>query len=188
MPEMLAPVVAAASSKRAALWGSSTDFLAEFTREHPAARDAVREMAARRDAKARFNAVLSIGRGAPRDFRIGVLRQLIGDKSAAVRWRAAESAAWVHDLSELLPDLERVLAAEKNVKTKRTLDDAVRILRDGHIAEREPDGRWRLNYRGPQRESVTFWADAADVERDGVPAVVARHRARDQKTAARPPA
>jgi hypothetical protein len=186
--DMLAPIVAAASSKRSPLWGSSTDFLAEFTWKHPEARDAVRKMAASRDAKARFNAVLSIGRGAPREFRVGVLRQLIGDKSAAVRWRAAESAAWVHDLAELLPDLQVALAAETNLKTKQTLDHAVRILRDGYIGEREQNGRWRLTYRGPQGESVTFWADGADVSRDGVQGVIGQHRQREQKTAARPPA
>jgi DNA-binding transcriptional ArsR family regulator len=176
--DMLAPIVAAASSKRSPLRGSSTDFLAEFTWKHPAARDAVREMAASPDAKARFNAVLSVGRGSPRDFRIAVLRQVIADKCAAVRWRAAESAAWVHDLVELLPDLQRAFAAETNLKTKQTLDHAVRILRDGHIAEREQDGKWRLNYRGPQGESVTFWADPAEVSRDGFQAVIAEHRQR----------
>lgn len=144
-------------------------------------------MAASRDAKARFNAVISIGLGAPRDFRIAVLRQLIRDKSAAVRWRAAQSSAWVHDLRELLPDPERALAAETNVKTTQTLDHAVRILRDAHIAERQPDGRWRLNYRGPHGDSVTFWAEATDVSRGGVRGAVEQHRERDEG-AARPPA
>ena len=174
--DMLAPIVAAASSHRGPLWGSSTDFLRELTSKHPSAREAVQEMAASRSAKTRFNAVLSVGRDAPRDFRIALLRPLITDRSAEVRWRAAESAALVHDLSELLPELQRALAAERSAKAKLTIDRAIQILRDGHIAEREPDGQWRLTYRGPEGESVTFWADPTGVSRDGAQAIVARHR------------
>ena len=184
--EMLAPIVSAALSNRAALWGSSTDFLAELTWKHRAAREAVQEMAASRDGKARFNAVLSVGRGAPRGFRVAVLRPLIADRSSEVRWRAAESAVWVHDLPELLPDLERALASETNRKAKQTIDWAVRIMRDGYIAEREPDGQWRLTYRGEEGECATFWVDAADVARHGIPAVIARKRRRERKTSSRP--
>jgi hypothetical protein len=85
----------------------------------------------------------------------------------------------VHDLAELLPDLQRALAAETSLRTKQTLDRAVRILRDGFLQEREQDGQWRLTYRGPHGESVTFWADAAEVSGSGVPAIVARHRQRE---------
>jgi hypothetical protein len=103
-----------------------------------------------------------------------MLQRGLTDKSARVRWKAADRADWL-ERRDLLPDLERALTAEKNAKTRRTLEYHQRMLRDGYIAEDRPGGRisiWVRTSDGTSGHDI----DAATVKEKGIVAVVAELR------------
>ena len=56
------------------------------------------------------------------------------DKSARVRWKAADRAEKLEKV-ELIPELTAAVAAEKDAKTRGTIEHHLLLLRDGYILE-----------------------------------------------------
>jgi hypothetical protein len=138
-PELLAPIVEAASSSRGALWENATDFLGRLTGQYAEAREAVLAMVQQPHSDVRFNAICCLKKSTPPAMTLQLLRQGLRDKSAKVRWKAADQAGRLR-VREIVPELENADAVEKNAKAKEVIGFELKLLRDGYILKRWPDG------------------------------------------------
>ena len=169
-PELLEPIVSAASSSRRPLYENASDFLANLTGHFEEARSAVWEMAHHPKSHVRFNAILCVGRTTPPDFVLAVLRHGLVDGSSRVRWKAADWAGRLR-LRELVPELEQAVEAETNEKARGTIEFELKLLRDGYIIEEEPDGGYLVTTFVPDGIS-TMYVSAADLEAKGVEGII----------------
>src|SRR5258706_6661383 len=63
-----------------------------------------------------------------------LLRNGLTDRSARVRWKAAEKIG-TFERKELLPQLQAAYASETNSKARAEIEFELRLLRDGYIVE-----------------------------------------------------
>jgi hypothetical protein len=135
----LAPLIAAATSDRAPLYGAATGMLGRLAEAHEAAREAVMSMATDSKWHVRFNAVLCVNERAPRSFAFTIIRIGLGDKSWRVREKAADWAFRCHFIA-LLPDLREARKQESNQSARACMDYSIEHL----VRERSATSRKRL--------------------------------------------
>lgn len=168
---LLQPIIQAASDSRKMLFEIPVDFLDQLTGKHAEAREAVSKMAEDKRSYTRFNAIMCIGKAAPKSFKLQLLRQGLLDKSSKVRLKSAD---WVgrQRLRELVPELEQALAVETNEKARSTIEFEVKLLRDGYILEAEKDGTVRVTAFTPNGFG-SRWFERPEFERRGIEAILA---------------
>jgi hypothetical protein len=168
---LLEPIVQAASDSRKMLFEIPVDFLDQLTGSYGEAREAVATMAVDKRSHTRFNAIMCIGKAAPKSFKLELLRQGLRDKSSKVRLKAADWAGRQR-LRELVPDLEDALAAEDNDKARATIEFELRLLRDGYILVTERDGTVRVTAFTPNG-CGSRWFEQTEIDQRGIKTIVA---------------
>jgi hypothetical protein len=153
------------------LWAMSDRWPAEISR-------AVAELFSSPKSHARFAAICVLTTDIDKSVARDVVKGGLKDKSARVRWKAADRAEWL-ERRDLIPDVEAALAVEKNAKSKRSIEHSLRFLRDGYTREDQEDGKvtlWVRTRRGHSGRDV----DAREIEEKGIETVVeAIRRERD---------
>jgi hypothetical protein len=171
-PELLAPIVTAASSPRVPLFDTGTTFLSELTRRFAEARDEVAAMADHPRSHVRFNAILCLSESTPLPLKFQVVRRALQDKSASVREKAADMAGLLR-LREVVPDLEAAAVRERNTKVKETIEFELKLLQDGYILEPDSDGGFHVTTHQRDGGTAGRWVSRSELKRRGVNAIVA---------------
>jgi hypothetical protein len=104
------------------------------------------------NANARFAAICSLTKSMPQDVLTEILRNGLKDRSARVRWKAADRIDHLEQKGLLL-DLTAATSVEKNAKTCRTMEHHLKMLRDGYVADKEVDDEVYLWIRTPKGTS-----------------------------------
>ncbi len=169
-PELLQPIIEAASDSRILLYDITIGFLQQLTEKYEEACDAVVKMAKNRRYQCRFNAIISIGKQSPLEFKLRILRQGLGDKSSKVRGKAAD---WIGRLrlKELVPELEEAFAVETKTSTKDTIEFNLKLLRDGYILKPASDGRVSVTTFIPNGIMGSYVAQT-ELETRGIQAII----------------
>lgn len=168
-PELLRPIVEAASSSRIPLYDTATTFLSKLTDRFPEVCDAVKAMFEAPRSHVRFNAILCLGSSTPPNLTFELLRRGLRDKSVRVRWKAADRAGRLR-LRDLVPELEKALVIEKDSKASRTIHLELRLLRDGYILE-PSGGGFTLTTFTPHGIRGRF-ISTSELEKRGIDALV----------------
>jgi hypothetical protein len=132
----LRPLLIAAKSPASLVWQSALELLPRLARKHAAVRDAMLDMLNSKKVHERFNVIASLTSCVPKSLARKMIRQALNDKGARVRLKAAEAADRLN-LRDLIPDLERSLAAETNANAKINMEFSTAMLRDGYHLTRE---------------------------------------------------
>jgi hypothetical protein len=169
--ELLAAVVAAASSSRRPLYENAVPLLRKLTGEFREACEAVESMANDARRQVRCNAILCLGKSTPAAQAIQMLRQGLHDKSAKVRQKAADWAGRLR-MRKLVPDLEAAAARETNAKAKATIEFELKLLRDGYILAPGRDGGFSIT-TFTKTGTIGRWVSQAELKKRGVDAIVA---------------
>ncbi len=127
-PEHLATIVEGASHKLARIWYDGIRILQRASERWPEAAEAIREMSRDTKAHVRFCALCSLGARTPADATDAVIKAGLTDRSANVRWKAADRAVSLHRV-HLAPELEAALAAERNERARRSIQHDLQRLR-----------------------------------------------------------
>jgi hypothetical protein len=103
-----------------------------------------------------------------------ILRTGLRDKSSRVRTKAAD---WIlqRRIRECIPDLESALAVEKHVETRETMDQGLRMLRDGYVLGNASRGQvlvWVLLPDESQCSSKGAFIDQSELSECGVEVIV----------------
>ena len=171
----LATIVDAAAHPRLLVAMNASELLQALSARWPAAiSHAIDDLLGSAKAHARFAALCSTTKHTEPEVLRTMLQRGLTDKSARVRWKAADRAERL-ERRDLLPDLERAITAEKNAKTRSTLQYHQRMLRDGYAAEDRAGGRVSIWLRTPQGYSGHD-VDASAVKERGIASVVAELR------------
>ena len=171
-PEVLEPIVEAASSSRRPVYENATTLLGKLTEHHAEARAAVGTMANNSRSHVRFNAILCLGKSTPLSFSVPLLKQGLRDKSANVREKAADWAVTLR-LRELVPDLEEAAAQEKNAGAAETIEFGLKLLRDGYILEPGPDDGFDVTTFSQHGGIAGRWVRRTELESRGLQAILA---------------
>ena len=170
-PELLRPVVDAASDSHRPVYEFAVSLLRRLTGRFPEACQAVADMAGHPKSHVRFNAILSLGRGTPAPLALEILRQGLRDRSSRVRIKAADWSGTLR-LREMVPDLERASANERDPKTKREIDFALALLRDGYLLRpADHDGFHVVAFFSGGINSR--WVSRTELEQRGIEAIAA---------------
>jgi hypothetical protein len=129
----LATIVGAASHKLARIWYDGIRILRRASERWPEAAEAIRAMSRDTMAHVRFCALCSLGTETPPDVTDAVIKAGLTDRSANVRWKAADRAASLKRV-HLAPEIEAALAAERNERARRSIRHDLQRLR-GSTAE-----------------------------------------------------
>lgn len=134
---LIQPLIDAARSPRIPLYENATELLRNLAVVHPAAQDAVIEMAGDAQAHVRFNAILCVSTTSPGRFGVGIVQRGLLDRSARVREKAADWASRCK-MHELLPDLRRMLSAEPHPGTRACIEYSIgELVRIKRTAQRK---------------------------------------------------
>lgn len=128
LPEHPAIIVDAASHRLARIWFDGIRILGRASERWPEAAEAIRRMSMGKTAHLRFCALCSLRPKTPPDVTDAVIRAGLTDRSARVRWKAADRAESLRRV-HLAPDIEAALVAEGNEKTRRTMQYHLEGLR-----------------------------------------------------------
>src|SRR6516165_3763073 len=90
--DRLQAIVHAVSSPKAAIWQNCCGLLGAASECWPIAAEAIRQLSSHRLAHVRFKAICSLSEKTPADVVDEVLKTGLGDRSARVRWKAADQA------------------------------------------------------------------------------------------------
>lgn len=169
--KLLQPIMTAASDSRKLIFDVPTGYLNRLSCQHAEAREAVAKMADDPNAFTRVNAIMCIGNGAPLDFKVKLLRQGLGDKSSKVRQKSAD---WTGRLclTQLVPELERAVAAEENAKAKAAMEYALNCLKGGYTVRQEADGTVAIT-KFSHNGGTTRWCEQDELDRRGMEALLA---------------
>ena len=126
----------AASSSRIPLSFTATCFLSELSTHYAEVREAILKMSDDNHWYVRLSALLSLGRGTPRNFVLVLLKKALQDRSSRVRGLAA-SRAYSLRVLKIIPDIENQLAREHHPDAKFSMDFHLRLLRDGYFLQTE---------------------------------------------------
>jgi hypothetical protein len=142
-------LVAAAGNPHRLVWNCAVDLLKKILHRWPEVADTIGAMMNDRSATARFSAMCCVKAFMPAPLAERMIRAGLSDKSGQVRWKAAEAANRL-GRTDLLPLLERAVAAEKSGRTRDSLEHSLRMLRDGYILDPMGDGTYTLWIDTPQ--------------------------------------
>ena len=134
--EQLAVIVEAASHRLASIWYDGIGILGRASEQWPEAAGAIGAMSRDRKAHVRFCALCSLRPGTPADVTDQMIKSGLVDRSASVRWKAADRAASL-GRSHLAAEVEAALAVERNQKARRSMGfDLERLRNPGGPAAR----------------------------------------------------
>ncbi len=149
--DLLEPIITAASSQRRPLSETGTTLLGRLAVCYPEACAAVGRMAQSKSSHVRFNAVLCLRAGVPRDVAIEILKGALRDRSSQVRKKAADQALALR-YAEMTENLEEAAAEESDARVKETLLFSTGLLRAGYLVE--PRGSDSVLVTALTRDSV----------------------------------
>ena len=172
--EHLQRIVDVASSERGLAWNCGSDLLGKLAERWTQAADAILKMTTSPHAHVRFSAMCCVERGTPDVIGDAVLKAGIADKSAKVRWKAADTAEHF-EKEHLLPQLIAALAAERNAKAKRSIERSMLMLRDGYTLTPMPSGELSLWIHTPIGSKGKF-IKAEDLQTKGIEAIISEMR------------
>jgi hypothetical protein len=142
--KLLAPIVEAASNPRASLFKNAIELLAKLADQYLEAQEAVLAMVRDPHWNVRFNAICCLEKPTPLAMTLQMLRKGLRDRSAKVRWKAADRALYL-GVRELVPELERADAFEKHEAAKTEISYSLSLLRDGYSLRQWPDGGFAVS-------------------------------------------
>lgn len=171
-PELLAPIVAAASSPRRLVLNNAVPLLSRLIGPFAEARDAVASMAQDSRCHVRFNAMACLDISAPPALALPLLRQGLQDRSARVREKAACQASRLR-IRELIPDLEQAESRERNVPTKESITFSLKLLRDGYILKPDSEGGFWITIPTNNGGFRGRWIAREELLRLGLEAIIA---------------
>jgi hypothetical protein len=119
-PEQRKTIIDAASHKDSLVWGNTVDMIRELQQRGFDFGKTLREMSASKKANLRFSAMCCVIDETDPEFATEILAAGLSDRSAKVRWKAADKASTMRKL-ELLPAMEAALAIEKNKSIRDSL-------------------------------------------------------------------
>jgi hypothetical protein len=157
----LKAVIESACSRASRVWNVGTDLLMRLACQYEQAREAIRQILMSGPANARFQVITAITRALPVDFAREIIGIALRDKGSRIRQKGAEAADRL-GLSEMLPDLEKCMAIEKNRSTSESLAFHHAMLRSGYQLKYQ-DGEPRLCVRMPHGWCCPA-INAADIE------------------------
>lgn len=174
---LLAPVVTAASDRRASVADPANSVLRILTNYFTAAQQAVARMAQHSHSRVRAWAMVDLGRRAPRALLLEVLGRGLSDRSAEVRQHAADQAL-SHCLRELLPAMEAAAARERNAIVQRDLARCHRLLRDRYILTPAGGGQVELTAAFEGGGVGSTFVSRAELKARGAEAIASEMAAR----------
>jgi hypothetical protein len=174
-PKQLQPIITATRSPWQASRSLGCRLLCNLARSCRTAQEALRELWTAGKAKDRLAVTLDLSTPMPRPLLQELLDQGIRDRSKKVRLWAAERCNQLM-FQELVPALRRQAEVESDWEVKRTLERCVGFIEHGYWIERSGGGRLTLLVRLPKGGHT--WQDIRqrDVDRGGVPAIIAKLR------------
>jgi hypothetical protein len=132
----IVPILEAAECRFVRVWEIGAHLLSKLAAKHSAAQEALLIMLRNRKAEVRFQSIALLGGSSiPPSFAAHLIRLALRDKSYQVRGKVAEAACQL-GLTEMLPDLQESLDAEKHPIARQALEFAVALLRDGYLLQR----------------------------------------------------
>lgn len=165
------------SSPRALAWMNAAELVENALSDREQIGRAVIEMMASRKAHVRFNALCCVTRATPVEIADAALQQGLRDKSARVKWKAAQQASAL-GRRNLTSDMEATLATMSAGKPRDSVESSLRLLRDGYILKPVGDGTFNLTLPtaggGTSGRSVT----ERELRERGLDAIMAELRAR----------
>jgi hypothetical protein len=75
-----------------------------------------------------------------------VLRSGLADRSARVRWKAADQASFLNQ-RQLIPEVAMAVEREVNLSAKFSMTFSLHFLKDGFLVRRNEDGSYRVSVR-----------------------------------------
>jgi hypothetical protein len=144
--EHLRTIVQAVSHPSTRIWESCCSLLAAASERWQIAAEAIITMLRERRAHIRFSAICSLGEKTPAAVIDKVLKAGLVDRSARVRWKAADMACSL-DQRQLIPDVAAAVSRERNASAKDTIDFALHFLRDGFLVRRQDNGSYWVSVR-----------------------------------------
>jgi hypothetical protein len=142
----LAPIVEAAQSPYFVAWDIGQWFLCRLGARHEVARQAMRALAQSNRANLRGRTLAALHDRLPKSFCIDLLQRGLSDRSKGVRGTAASTCLRLL-LTELLPELARAAAAERDSVIKLEMESAIGLMRDTYFLCPNPDGSRSLMVR-----------------------------------------
>jgi hypothetical protein len=153
----------------------ASTYLSLLTPNHPEVRDAVLRMAAVDRWRVRERAMHTVNVRAPGEFGERLARIGLADPSWQVRRRAA-NLVFAFQLRDLVPELERLLAAEDSPEAKQGMLRALGLLRDGYFFRPEEPAAFHVEYVTPGNGLCFARVSRSEVEQRGAEAVIAALR------------
>ncbi|MFI5380665.1 MAG: hypothetical protein ACHRHE_15310 [Tepidisphaerales bacterium] len=132
------------------------------------------EILKHRKSHVRFSALCCLGMGTPANVVDEMLRAGLSDRSASVRWKAAEKATTLNR-KNLIPEMTAALTAETNAKARREIEFELRLLRDGYILKpASPSG---FNVTVPIKNGTCgHWVSEDEMRAKGLDAILSDMR------------
>lgn len=144
--DRLRVIVQAVSSPKVAIWESCCGILGAASERWPNAAEAILQISRQSHAHVRFNAICSLTEKTPAHVVNEVLKNGLSDRSARVRWKAADQACSLNQ-HRLIPDIAKAVNCEVNPKAKSSINFSLHFLRDGFLVRRNEDGSYNISIR-----------------------------------------
>lgn len=173
-PAQLKTLVNGASHPSRLLWTNVVDFLGRLSNQYHEVTDAIIEMSKSPKSNIRFSAICSLHKKTPTQIIDDVLKAGITDKSASVRWRAAQTALDL-DRKNLVPEITKALSIERNANAKTSIEFSLLLLRDGYIVRSEKDGRIPVTVQC-ERGTISRRVPMAEFRKKGIEAIASEMR------------
>lgn len=163
-------LVTYAQDSRASLSQNVAGMLGELASKFPEAAQAVRLLATHRKLHVRLNALVSLHSLQPSPLRVELLAAMLEDRSTRLRQLAADKIMSFGE-RDLLPRLERAVAAETDAPTACSMNWALELLRDGYRTELQENGQIDVTVR-VRAGCVSQVFSETEVRSRGLPAIV----------------
>lgn len=144
--DQLQVIVQAVSHRSTRIWESCCGLLAAASELWPLAAAAILQMSRESHAHVRFNAICSLSTKTPINVVNEVLKCGLADRSARVRWKAADKASSLNQ-RQLIPEIAIAVEREVNVRVKASMIFSLHFLKDGFLVERKEDGSYSVSVR-----------------------------------------
>lgn len=185
--EELAPMLEAARSRYMVSWDIGMRFLSRLAAKHSTARECMADLMMTGKAAEKIHVLGALWDHLPKSFCVNLVRQGLNDRSKLVR-QAAANVARCLILSEMIDELCRAAAEERDPETKWQIEHAVALIRDGYHLYNRPDGTEAFVVRisdGFPAELLypgAGWCTDADIKQKGPRAVAEEIRRQTSDT------
>lgn len=144
--DQLLRVVTASCHPHTIVWSNAVDLLAKLSARWREASTAIAEMSRSPQVQTRFAALCALGEATPVATTDAILTAGLRDRSSKIRWKSADRAERL-ERRNLISDIETALGSEVNLKTARSIEFHLRMLRDGYWVQPDSDGQSRVTVR-----------------------------------------